>query len=135
LVLNKVLDEEHEAMLSYSYLKTIFSYCEELNFSMKEALEEKDTISQYFVLARDQVFSHPEFIDSLKKYLKAKSTSQEEKEEFKETIEFDQMERTIRYILSVFVLVGDQTNIEGKEWQLRSLFILVRLLNQSLRRN
>ncbi|KAA1074988.1 hypothetical protein PGT21_026427 [Puccinia graminis f. sp. tritici] len=124
----QVLDEENKAMLSYSYLKTIFSYCEQLNFPMKKALEEGDTSNQHFAMARDHVFLHSKFIGSLQKYLQAKLRSPSDTEEFQRTAEFDEMERTIRYILSVFVLVGDQPNIQGKEWQLRSLFILIKLI-------
>ncbi|POW23025.1 hypothetical protein PSHT_00509, partial [Puccinia striiformis] len=118
----EVLNMENKRSLLYSFLKLHAIF--DLKFDFKDWKFDAESvyISDEFGNLMNSIFKDNHFFNSLEQYL---SVSGEEKDTFEKSSQFLEVKNNIKRLSNLFMIIGDNSDIKGKEFHHRFLFILL----------
>ncbi|KAI9625589.1 hypothetical protein KEM48_010851 [Puccinia striiformis f. sp. tritici PST-130] len=110
----------------FKYSRSIFEVLnmENKEFDFKDWKFDAESvyISDEFGNLMNSIFKDNHFFNSLEQYL---SVSGEEKDTFEKSSQFLEVKNNIKRLSNLFMIIGDNSDIKGKEFHHRFLFILL----------
>ncbi|POW06376.1 hypothetical protein PSTT_09043, partial [Puccinia striiformis] len=112
----EVLNMENKRSLLYSFLKLHAIF--DLKFDFKDWKFDAESvyISDEFGNLMNSIFKDNHFFNSLEQYL---SVSGEEKDTFEKSSQFLEVKNNIKRLSNLFMIIGDNSDIKGKEFHHR----------------